>query len=268
MKTVYRYKSLEDYLISSPLTVDASIDDGWGARFPVKGREINATILFADITAFTRRTSVMSPTETLIFVNNFFSWITAEAIKDTPGIIDKYIGDEVMVIFSEEFGSENPFIDALRCARGMAERDMLSFCPHIGISSGVIIAGFVGTPVKYNVSVFGRPVTIASRCAGVESPEAASSSIVFPSDLWHEDYNLDVIFPPIQYRRPDDSIYHQPHPWKLLDARDVSLKNVGSFKIREIVNQAMHFPQQSAEERAKECFSILKERGFYRQQSK
>jgi hypothetical protein len=35
----YRYNSLEDYLISHPLTVDAQLDDGWGAMFPIKGRE-------------------------------------------------------------------------------------------------------------------------------------------------------------------------------------------------------------------------------------
>ena len=99
-QTKYKFKSLEDFLISTPLTVDGSLDDGWGAYFPVKGREIQATILFADIASFSRRTKELSPTETLIFVNNFFSWITAEAIKDQVCIVDKYIGDEVMVLFS------------------------------------------------------------------------------------------------------------------------------------------------------------------------
>jgi len=70
----------------------------------VKGCEIKATILFADITSFSKRTFGLSPTETLIFVNNFFTWITAEALIVGSGIIDKYIGDEIMIIFSEEFG--------------------------------------------------------------------------------------------------------------------------------------------------------------------
>ena len=48
----YRYNSLEDYLISHPLNVNGVADDGWGAAFPVKGREIEATILFADISSF------------------------------------------------------------------------------------------------------------------------------------------------------------------------------------------------------------------------
>ena len=75
----YRYNSLEDFLATNPLSVDAQVDDGWGAVFPVKGREIEAAILFSDITGFCRRTLDLSPTETLIFVNNFFAWISADA---------------------------------------------------------------------------------------------------------------------------------------------------------------------------------------------
>src|SRR5574337_530640 len=99
----YRFNSLEDFLISSTLTVDGQLNDGWGAVFPVKGREIDATVLFSDIAGFSRRTLDLNPTETLIFVNNFFAWISAEALRETRGIVDKYIGDELMIVFSKEF---------------------------------------------------------------------------------------------------------------------------------------------------------------------
>ena len=69
-KVKYRYNSLEDFLIFKPLSVDGQLDDGWGAIFSVKGCEIKATILFVDITSFSKRTFGLSPTETLIFVNN------------------------------------------------------------------------------------------------------------------------------------------------------------------------------------------------------
>ena len=45
MAVRYAYHSLEDFLIASELTIDGQLDDGWGAPFPVKGREIEATIL-------------------------------------------------------------------------------------------------------------------------------------------------------------------------------------------------------------------------------
>ena len=47
--------------------------------------QIEATVLFADVTAFSARTADLDPTETLTFVNNFFCWITAEALRGRPG---------------------------------------------------------------------------------------------------------------------------------------------------------------------------------------
>lgn len=91
----YKYNSLEDFLISNPLSVDGQLDDGWGAWFPVKGREIEATILFADVSSFSKITLELSPTEILIFVNNFFTWITAEGLRGKPAIVDKYIGERL-----------------------------------------------------------------------------------------------------------------------------------------------------------------------------
>ena len=158
MTVKYRYNSLEDFLATKPLSVDAECDDGWGASFPVKGREIDATILFSDISGFSKRTLDLSPTETLIFVNNFFAWISAEALRGRPAIVDKYIGDEIMVVFSKEFGSEDPFVDAVTTARRMCENDALAFEPHIGIASGQVTVGYVGTPLRYNCSVFGAAV--------------------------------------------------------------------------------------------------------------
>jgi class 3 adenylate cyclase len=263
MKTTYRYNTLEDFLISHPLTVDVQLDDGWGASFPVKGIELEATILFADISGFSRRTAELSPTETLIFVNNFFAWVTAEGIKNTPCIVDKYIGDEVMLVFAKEFGSDDPFADALCSARWMGERDALSFCPHIGISSGLVTAGYVGTPVKYNASLFGRPVTIAARCASVKPEGSYSSTITFPASEWGV-RKLEELFPPLAYEGSDGKRVEQRHSWELCAPRDVEFKNIGTFPVRELANSAYWIPQQSAEERAREYFQFIKAGGHYR----
>lgn len=131
MSVKYPYHSLEDLLAAQMQTVDGAVDDGWGATYPVKGREMEATVLFADITGFSARTVDLDPTETLIFVNHFFSWISAEALRGRPGIVDKYIGDEVMVVFSKEFGSDDPFRDAVQTARWMGQNDVFGFMPHV-----------------------------------------------------------------------------------------------------------------------------------------
>ena len=160
----FRYNSLEDFLATNRLSVDDQVNDGGGVSFSVKGREIDATILFSDISGFTRRTLDLSSTETLIFVDHFFTWISVEALQGRPGIVDKYIGDEIMVVFSKEFGSDDPFVDAVRTVRQMCSYDPWGFNPHIGFGSGRVTVGYVGTPIKYNCSVFGAAVALAARC--------------------------------------------------------------------------------------------------------
>ena len=62
-----RFNTLSDYLLARPLTVDTTFPDGFGASVALKGREIEAVILFADITSFSTRSQDLNPTETLIF---------------------------------------------------------------------------------------------------------------------------------------------------------------------------------------------------------
>lgn len=197
-----RYNSLEDYLRAVTLTVDGEIDDGFGATVCVKGREIIATVLFCDIGDFSKRTQTLNPTETLVFVNHFFTWITAEALQESFGIVDKYIGDEMMLVFSSEFGSENHFEEAIRAARRMGERDGFSFCPHIGIASGRVTVGYVGTPNRFGCSVYGATVTLAARCASVKHPTPVSSSIVFPDSEWCN-RNFSKLFEPRKVQQRD-----------------------------------------------------------------
>ncbi len=232
------FKSLEDFLISKELSVDAELDDGLGAKYPVKGREIEATILFADISLFSKRTLDLAPTATLIFVNRFFTWITNEALKGLPCIIDKYIGDQIMVIFSREFGSKNPFIEAVQAARKFAESDFLGFQPHMGIASGIVTVGYVGTPLRYNCSVFGKPVTIASRCADMKVDVPNYASIIFPAKLWRN-YSFREIFKPVETPSANFAIHETPINWEEMPSAIVEMKNVGSVEVTSIVNMEL-----------------------------
>lgn len=245
----YPYHSLEDFLIATMSHVDGQLNDGFGQYFPVKGREIDATVLFADISGFSARTLGLTPVETLVFVNNFFAWITAEALHGRPGIVDKYIGDEVMVVFSEEFGSEDPFLDAVQAARAMSDHDVHSYNPHIGIASGPVVIGYVGTALKYSASAFGAPVALAARCAG-QRPSAGvevSSSIVFPSSDWGE-REFSTAFPDEQWPK-----------WELQPVRTVEMKNLPPTDIREVYNLGMRMGTMSATERAQRGVEALKE---------
>ncbi len=259
MTVKYRYNSLDDFLATNPLSVDGQADDGWGAAYPVKGREIEATILFSDISGFSARTKDLSPTETLIFVNNFFAWISAEALRPRNGIVDKYIGDEIMVVFSKDFGSDDPFVDALQTARWMCENDALNFDPHIGIASGPVVVGYVGTPIKYNCSVFGAAVAMAARCAAVKGE---SSSIVFPASEWG-DRSLDDIIPPTKYEIGGET-REEPPKWEIGPPRLVPMKNLPDTEVRELKKLTVWVPfNYSAEQRTKETLQRILRSGRY-----
>jgi class 3 adenylate cyclase len=264
MTRKYHYNSLEDFLATNPLSVDGQVDDGGGVRFPVKGREIETTILFSDISGFSRRTLHLSPTETLIFVNHFFTWISAEALQNRPGIVDKYIGDEIMVVFSKEFGSSDPFADAVQTARRMCSYDPLDFDPHIGIASGPVTVGYVGTPIRYNCSVFGAAVALASRCASVKSEEGdGGSRMVFPASEWGS-RRFEDLFPPRTYQGPDGGTVERPTPWELLPSRKVEMKNIGDIEVREARRTTTWVPHGfSAEQAAKEALQTIRRAGRY-----
>ncbi len=255
-----RYRSLEDFLIQNPLTIDGVLNDGGGAVFPVKGVQLRAAILIADIGGFSRRTADLSPVETLIFVNNFLSWITAESIRHFPCIIDRYVGDSVTVVFSERFGSENPILDAVKAARQIAQFDPLSFCPHMGMAYGEVVVGYTGTPTRFGCSVFGRTVTLASRCSEIRPDQNHSCSLVLPADLIGEQLFQEAFGTP-EWPSQAPSI---PSPWRLLGERSVPLKNIGDIEVREVIKVSHWLPTQSAEDRTRENLRSLTERGEYR----
>jgi hypothetical protein len=254
MKYKYPYQSLDDFLKARILDVDGILDDGFGAIFNVKGRIIDAVILFADMCSFSSRSQALSPVETLILVNNFFSWMAAEGLNGRLGIVDKYIGDEVMVIFSKEFGSKDPFSDAVNAARWMAEKDFLGFGLHAGIAAGSVVIGYVGTPIKYDCSVYGSAVTIARRCCQVKA-EGLLSSIVMPASLW-KDKRLEDVF---EKGEPNEKT-----SWEVLPIRKEILKHNEPLEVVEIASQTVTCSLESAEQRAKKAFDGLKKDGSFK----
>jgi hypothetical protein len=180
--------------------------------------------------------------------------------------VDKYIGDEVMIVFSKEFGSDDPFVEAVQTARAMAQNDVLGFVPHIGVASERVIVGYAGTPLRYNCAVFGAPVWMAARCAAVrperEGPYGAS--VVFPGSEWAGRELRDVI-PPQLTERPDGETVERPYDWELSDPREEVVKNT-ALTVRDLVKAGIWLPSPGSgpEERAREGLAALKRAGLYR----
>ena len=148
----------------------------------------------------------------------------------------------------------------------MADNDALAYCPHMGLASGNVIVGYVGTPLKYNCSVFGSPVTLAARCAAVgpdlDDDTVASAGIAFPAIEW-KGRELNELFSPRRHQMPDGSEREERLEWELQPPRYVEMKNIGSTEIREIVRRGIYLPSQTAEDRAREGLAFLKKHNRY-----
>lgn len=151
------------------------------------GEEIQATVLFSDIRGFTPLSEKLPPAELIKFLNEYFSHITAP-IMANRGVINKFIGDAVMAIFSPVFGVEDHRAAGLRAALGMRQA-LARFNAEgshpaavefgVGLHSGGLIAGNVGTAERLEYTVLGDTVNVASR---IESQTKAAGSQILLSE--------------------------------------------------------------------------------------
>ncbi|MBP7850775.1 MAG: adenylate/guanylate cyclase domain-containing protein [Lentimicrobiaceae bacterium] len=125
------------------------------------------TVLFSDIRSFTTLSEGMSPKESFDYINAYLGWMEPE-IRKYNGFIDKYIGDAIMAVFPEKPD------DALNAAIAMRhalpdfnawsmEHKGFGIQTGIGIHTGRLMMGIVGTEGRLNGTVISDAVNIASR---------------------------------------------------------------------------------------------------------
>lgn len=130
------------------------------------------TILFSDIRGFTSLTERSSPEEVVAFLNEYFS-LWSNVVKRHGGWIDKFIGDAVMAVFDGGTEKENAMA-ALACSEEIfrklchVKRGIFSDgAIGIGIDSGEVILGDIGSASRRNYTVIGDAVNTASRLEGL-----------------------------------------------------------------------------------------------------
>jgi class 3 adenylate cyclase/tetratricopeptide (TPR) repeat protein len=130
-----------------------------------------ATVMFADISGFTVMSEKMDPEQVTCVMNDCFCMM-GECIKTHGGTIDKFIGDCVMVLFGLPKALEDAPQKAVNTAIELRNRlyqfnkDKSLAIPlniHIGINTGPVIAGMVGSEDKKDFTVMGDAVNLASR---------------------------------------------------------------------------------------------------------
>jgi class 3 adenylate cyclase/tetratricopeptide (TPR) repeat protein len=156
------------------LPTTALLGAGVGA---LQGERKQVTVMFADISGFTAMSEQRDAEEVVTLVNACFAKLS-ECVYRYEGTIDKYIGDAIMAVFGAPRAHEDDPERAIRTALTMREAlDEFNANPplplteplglHIGISTGYVIAGLIGTERRQDYTVMGDAVNLASRLEDV-----------------------------------------------------------------------------------------------------
>lgn len=159
-----------------PRIVKVLLDD---QNFSQRGEKREMTVFFSDLEGFTALSEKFSAENVVGLLNQYFT-LMSESIRDSHGIIDKYIGDAIMAYWGPPFtaASEHP---VLACKTALRQRELLKefetrlpallglrrdlprFNIRVGISTGEVIVGTIGSDVAKSYTVIGDNVNLASR---------------------------------------------------------------------------------------------------------
>ena len=163
----------------SPNLVDQIVD---GRLEIVKGGENRmSTVLFSDLRGFTAMSERMEPGEVVHMLNEYFE-IMVDIVFEFEGTLDKFMGDGIMAVFGSpvhiDEGPLKAVGAALKMKHALAEfnemrraEDLEEMSMGIGIDTGHLVAGYMGSTKTMNYTVIGPPVNLASRLCSVARPD-------------------------------------------------------------------------------------------------
>jgi adenylate cyclase len=128
----------------------------------------SATAMFVDLVGSTAMAEVLSPYQVVETLNAFFHSVTG-AVGAEGGWVNKFQGDGALCVFGAPASQPDHAARALRAARSLRARIEQLAAVHpgidaaIGISSGTVVAGNVGTEQRYEYTIIGGPVNEAAR---------------------------------------------------------------------------------------------------------
>ena len=158
----------------SPRVVSQLIDNP--AKLSLKGEQKNLTVLFSDIRGFTTISEQMSSEQLSIFMNEYLTTMS-NCIIAHGGTVDKFIGDAIMAIWGAPLDDRDHAIHALQAAMNMmaqlketrqdyARRGLPAIDIGIGINTGIMSVGNFGSHERFDYTVMGDNVNLASRLEG------------------------------------------------------------------------------------------------------
>lgn len=137
------------------------------------GENREVTVVFADVEGFTTLTEGMEPQRVIGLLNEIMARLGA-AVEEEGGVVDKYVGDELMAVWGAPVAADDDPVRAVRAAVRIQEamrelnanrtaRGEEPIHLNIGVNTGVAVAGNMGSPSRLNYTVLGDAVNLAAR---------------------------------------------------------------------------------------------------------
>ncbi len=146
-------------------------------RLRLGGEEVEVTVLFSDLAGFTTLSEKLTPADLIHLLNDYFTTMT-DIIMDCQGTVDKFIGDAIMAFWGAPISLPHQATQACRAALAMRHalrplqhawqaRGLPLLQVRLGLHTGLAVAGNVGSRERFNYTVMGDAVNLASRLEGV-----------------------------------------------------------------------------------------------------
>ncbi|HPK53413.1 MAG TPA: adenylate/guanylate cyclase domain-containing protein, partial [Smithellaceae bacterium] len=173
---------MEKYLSRSTLKSIRKVRDM--SELKLGGERKYVTALFSDVRNFTSMSEKMSPEEIVEVLNTYLN-LQASIIRNRGGIVDKYVGDEIMAIFEgkgQEINAVRAAIEIQRFCRTMNwAREKLGkkqMSVGIGLNSGEVVMGNMGSQEQMNYTVIGDNINVTARlCSAAAAGQVVVSKV-------------------------------------------------------------------------------------------
>lgn len=171
----------------------------------VEGERRNVTALFADISGYTSLSERLDPEQVYELIDSTLRAFTAEIYKH-EGTLDKVMGDGLMALFGAPIAHEDDQARAVRAALGMQNalkrinadlqaRLGITLKIRIGLNSGLVVVGSIGSDLRMEYTALGDTVNVASRLQSAAEPGTilVSRSVYEPTKPLFEYHELGAI---------------------------------------------------------------------------
>jgi len=148
----------------------------------LKGTRKTVTILFADMRGFTAMSEKISPRQVVSILNRYLSRMTDIVFKYN-GTLDKYVGDEIMATYNVPLDLKDHALMAVKTAIEMQResKKLMKVKYGIGINTGPVIVGNIGSKKRLDYTVIGDAVNLAARLCG----KCEGDQILISEETYH-----------------------------------------------------------------------------------